>query len=318
MKSFLLLQLLAITLWANAHIFVYHRFGDDRHPSTNTTIEDLRAEFEHFKKNGYEVVPLEKLVSALREKKSIPDNWVVLTIDDNFKSFYENALEVFKEYNYPFSMFVYVEATQRGYSDFLTWEQLREVKRYGGIEFHSYAHGRMTQMSNEEIKKDFDKGLAIFEKELGVKPKFFSYPYGDYSPRVKEIVKGYGFDAIVNQNMGAVSHFSDVYDLDRTALVGKSNLQQYLKYKALDANWIEPIGFPKDSTLTYLHVETNEKAEVGGVHITAHGWQEVKLTDGDFRIKLDKKLTKTRNRVVVSIGNKISTRILIKDKYGTR
>lgn len=318
MKSILLLLLTAITLWANAHIFVYHRFGDSRYPSTNTSIEELRHEFEYFKTNGYEVVPLAKLVAALKDKKDIPDNWVVLTIDDNFKSFYTNALEVFKEYDYPFSVFVYVEATQKKYPDYLTWEQLREISKYGSLEFHSYGHHHMTHLSDKEIKEDFEKGLALFEKELQLKPTVFTYPYGEYSNRVQKIAKSYGFDAIINQNMGAVASFSDVYDMDRTALVGKSNLKLYLRYKALDARWIEPTVFPEDSTLKSLHVKTDEKAKHGGVYITGHGWFQTELKNGNFNLELSKELTNKRTRILISVGNKISSKLLIKDKYGTK
>ena len=318
MKPLLLLLLTTVTLWADAHIFVYHRFGDSRYPTTNTTIEELKNEFEYFKNNGYKVVPLEKLTSTLKQKKAVPNNWIVLTIDDNFKSFYTNGLSVFKEYNYPFSVFVYVEATQKKYPDYLTWEQLRELKKYGSIEFHSYGHKHMTYLSDDEIKEDFKKGLALFEKELQIKPKVFTYPYGEYSPRVQKIAKSYGFDAIINQNMGAVSDFSNVYDMDRTALVGKSNLKLYLRYKALNAKWKEPTIFPQNSILKSLHVETDEKAKNGGVYVTGHGWLQAKLKDGDFNMELNKKLINKRSRIVISVGNKISTKLLIKDKYGTR
>ncbi len=318
MKPLLLLLFVSMTLWADAHIFVYHRFGDSRYPTTNTTIEELRKEFAYFKKNGYEVVPLKTLATALKEKKEIPNNWIVLTIDDNFKSFFTNALSVFKEYDYPFSVFVYVEATQKKYPDYLSWEELREIKKYGSIEFHSFGHKHMTYLSDDEIREDFDKGLALFEKELNLKPHFFTYPYGEYSPRVQKIAKSYGFDALINQNMGAVSSFSDPYDMDRTALVGKSNIKLLLRYKALDARWKKPMNFPKDGVLTSVHVETDEKAKKGGVYVTGHGWQETKLKDGDFEMELNKKLTNKRSRIVISVGNKISTKLLIKDKYGTR
>ena len=39
MKYFLLLCLSYFYLNANAHIFVYHRFGDSKHQSTNTTLK---------------------------------------------------------------------------------------------------------------------------------------------------------------------------------------------------------------------------------------------------------------------------------------
>ena len=176
-------------MWADAHIFVYHRFGDSRYPSTNTTIEELKKEFAYFKNNGYEVIPLEKLITALKQKKDIPDNWVILTIDDSYKSFYTNGLKVFKEYNYPFSLFIPVEAIEKRYPDYTTWKELKEISKYGSLEYHSYGHKHMTYLSDDEIKEDFEKGLALFEKELQIKPKVFSYPYGEYNPRVKKIAK---------------------------------------------------------------------------------------------------------------------------------
>ena len=39
-------------LQADAHIFVYHRFGDSRHPSTNTSLAELRKETELLIKKG--------------------------------------------------------------------------------------------------------------------------------------------------------------------------------------------------------------------------------------------------------------------------
>ena len=44
MKYFLLLCVSYFYLNADAHIFVYHRFGDDKHQSTNTTIKELEKE----------------------------------------------------------------------------------------------------------------------------------------------------------------------------------------------------------------------------------------------------------------------------------
>ena len=315
MKSFWLVLCLSVMVWADAHIFIYHRFNDSRYPTTNTTLEELRREFDYFKKNGYEVIPLEKLVNALHNKETIPDNWVVLTIDDNYKSFYEHGLALFKEYSYPFSMFVYVGATEQKYGDFMSWDQLKEIAKYGSLEFHSMNHPHMTELSDEALKKDFDEGLALFEKRLGMKPRYFSYPFGEFSPRVKTIATSYGFQAILNQTMGAVASFSDPLDLDRSALVGKSDLGGFLKYKALETTWFEPTFLGEDGKLTSLHVKAQTNATKGGIYISEHGYQEVSLSDGIFKAELNKILTKERTRVIVSVGNKISTKLLVKDKF---
>lgn len=59
-------------LWADAHIFVYHRFDDTRFPSADTSTEQLVKQFEYFKQNGYEVVPLEKMLEKIEKKKPYP------------------------------------------------------------------------------------------------------------------------------------------------------------------------------------------------------------------------------------------------------
>ncbi|MDX1808731.1 MAG: polysaccharide deacetylase family protein [Sulfurospirillaceae bacterium] len=318
LSKILLLSLLsAITLWADAHIFVYHRFGDSRYPSTDTTKSELRKEFEYFKQNHYKVIPLDKLISALEKKEKIPDNWVVLTIDDNFKSFYQNGLEIFKEYNYPFTMFVYVKATDKKYRDYLSWKELNEIKKYGSLAFHSYAHGHLTFMSDEEIKADFKKGLTIFEKNLHIKPKYFSYPFGEFTQRVKKVAKSFGFEAIINQNIGAVGQNSDIFDLDRGALVGKTNLHYLLSLKSLKATWIEPVSEPKDKILKRIKVHTESNAKKAEIYVTGYGWSDVPMKKGLVDHIMNKKLNNGRNRVIVKVGNKISTKLLIKDNYGT-
>jgi len=315
MKSFWLSLLVACTVWADAHIFIYHRFNDDRYPTTNTSLSELRKNFEYFKNNGYEVVPLATLVNALKAKSSIPDNWVVLTIDDNYKSFYNHGFALFKEYGYPFSMFVMVEGTEKKYGDYMSWEELKEIGNYGSLEFHSYAHLHMATLSDEALKMDFDKGLTLFEKHLGFKPRYFSYPYGEFTPRVSAIARTYGFEAILNQNTGAVASFSDPYTLDRNALVGKSDLKRYLGYKALDAQWIEPTTLASDGKIHSLHVNTASKSTKGGVYISGHGYQDVALENGVFNVSINKKANQERTRIMVSVGNAISTQLLIIDKY---
>jgi peptidoglycan/xylan/chitin deacetylase (PgdA/CDA1 family) len=315
MKSFWLSLFVASMVWADAHIFIYHRFNDDRYPTTNTSLQELRNNFEYFKNNGYEVVPLAKLVNALKTNSSIPDNWVVLTIDDNYKSFYNHGFALFKEYDYPFSMFVMVEGTEKKYGDYMSWEELKEIGKFGSLEFHSYAHPHMATLSDEALKADFDKGLALFEQHLGFKPRYFSYPYGEFTPRVSAIAHDYGFEAILNQNTGAVASFSDPYTLDRNALVGKSDLKRYLSYKALDAQWIEPNTLLNDGGIQSLHVNTLSKSTKGGVYISGYGYQDVTLENGVFKLPINKKANQERTRIMVSVGNAISTKLLIIDKY---
>ncbi|NPA73595.1 MAG: polysaccharide deacetylase family protein [Epsilonproteobacteria bacterium] len=307
---------LPLFLFADAHIFVYHRFGDKRYTSTSTPISQLKNEFEYLKKNGYKVVKLSTLVQALKNKEKISDKWVVLTIDDSYRSFYENGLEVFKKYGYPFTIFVYVKSVENKYPDYTSWKELKTISKYGEIAYHSYSHPHMTYKSDDFLKKDFAKGLRIFEKRMGFKPKYFAYPYGEFDNRVKNIAKSFGFQAILNQNIGAIDKNSDLFDLDRIALTGNANLKVDLAYKHLNAVWIKPKNYPTNGILKQIvaKLDSNDTKDID-YYLSNYGWHKAKIKNGYVSVDIDKKLSKGRNRIALKIKNKIAIKLLIKDKY---
>lgn len=298
---------------ADAHIFVYHRFDDSRYPSTNISESKLIKDFEYLKNNGYKVIPLKKLIKALKEKREIKDNWVVLTIDDGYKSFYDNGLKIFKKYNYPFTLFISTKPTQKEYRDFMSWEDIKETLKYGEIGFHSHSHPHLVKLSSKEIEEDTKKGIEIFQKELGFRPKYYAYPYGEYDNKVKEIIKSFGFDAILNQNIGAVNKYSDIYDLNRIAVVNGVNITSKLRLKYLNAIWIEPKNYPKDSMLKKIKVKIFEDVKKAQIYITGFGWRWVDVKSGIIEENLNIRLNKSRVRVIVKIKNsKINSKILVK------
>ena len=59
-------------------------------------------------------------------------------------------------------------------------------------------------------------------------------------------------------------------------------------------------------------------ATKGGLYISGHGYQDMSITDGEFKHEINKTVNQERTRVMVSVGNAISTKLLVKDLYGTR
>ena len=313
MKKLLFLLALYAYSFSDSHIFVYHRFGDPKHPSTNTSLEHLQTQFEYFKTHNYKVVPLEDILNKVRNKEDIPSNWVALTIDDSFKSFYKNGLPLFKKYNYPFSIFVYVEAVQRRYKDFTTWEQLKEINKYGSIGLHSYSHAHLLKISKDELIKDTKKALTLFEKNLGFKPNIYVYPYGEYTQDIENTIKSFGFTAVLNQSSGSVNKHSDVFDINRIALVGNTNIKHKLRYNTLPVQWIQPNIYPKNGILTKVIARVNPKIKKLKLYVTGHGWRDIKVKDGLINETLNIKLKRKRSRVILgtTVFN-ISTKLIIK------
>ena len=307
---FFALQAMAL---ADAHIFNYHRFGDDRHPSTNISEENLRAQFDFFKNKGYEIIPLSKLVEAIKNGEEIPDNWVVLTVDDGYKSFYENGLPIFIEYGYPFALMVYVEASARKYGDFMTFEEIKEAEKYGEIGYHSYGHLHMVGLSDERLEHDFKDGIRIFEKHMGYKPKYFAYPYGEYNDKIRNMSVEYGLEVLLAQNSGAVSKESDLLDLDRIPLMNGTDLPAALASKFLKAEWIMPKDYPKNNKIDEVVIKTDENASFGHFFATGKGTKKVALKEGEMRIKFKEPIDRFKVRMSLKVNGKTTTKILVKD-----
>jgi len=318
LRKLLLLSSLCLYLAAEAHIFVYHRFDDPRYPSTNTTLKELEREFTYLKTHGYKVIPLKKLAIALKRGVPIDPKWVVLTIDDGFKSFLK-ALPLFKKFGYPFTIFVATKPIEGKYPDFLSWKDLRTISQYGEIALHSHAHPHLCDLSDQKIIADTQKAIDLFQKHLSFIPTSYAYPYGEYNERVRKIIEKFGFEIICNQNRGAIDKTSDPKDIDRIALVGKSNLKSALHIKHLDAQWIEPKIYPHDRILRSIVAHIDPIYKKAQVYATGYGWKKVAVKDGVIVFHPNYRLKKRRVRVIIKVkDSKISTKLLVRSRYGAK
>ncbi|KEA45396.1 polysaccharide deacetylase [Campylobacter mucosalis] len=315
MRILFLLVFGFVFAFADAHIFVYHRFDDPKHSSTNISTEILRKQFDYIKQKGYEVVPLEMMVERLKNGEDVPNNWVVLVVDDGYKSFYRNGLPVFKEYGYPFTLFVYVEASARKYGDYMSFDEIKETSKYGDIQYHSYAHLHMVGLDDDRLKQDFSDGIAVFEKYMGKKPKYFAYPYGEYDERVIKKAKEFGFEALLNQNTGAVSAKSDRFDLNRTPLKDETSMDVAFADEYLDAKWIFPKDYPKNNVIDELSIIVDDKNATKAKFFVSglSSYKSVDIKDGVFYYKFKNPLDKYKVRISLKIGRKTTTKILVKD-----
>lgn len=318
-KLFLLLfsLLSPYFLFADGHIFVYHRFDDTRYPTTNISTKELRKEFNYLKKNGYKVVPLIEIIKKVNANEEVPSKWVAFSIDDGFKSFYTHGLKVFKEYHYPFTLFIAVKYTEKNYKDYVSWSQLKEISKYGQVEFHSYGHGHFGQMSDAKIKADMDRGLALMKQHLDYEPTLFVYPYGEYDDRVATVIEQYGFKAIFNQNIGAVQGVcSDAHDIDRSAVVGSNahDFKLYLKFQELcGVDFKQPSVYPKDKIVKTVEVTLEDKSITSAdIFISNNGWTKVKVNNGKILWHANKRVKLNRIKIGVKVKSKIKLMVLSK------
>ena len=192
---------------------MYHRFEENKYPSTNIRVNDFKSHLEMIRKNEIKFINPsnfeEELINNKKERK------LLLTIDDGYQSFYEKAWPILKDLKIPFILFVSTrEVGKRGY---MSWEDIREIEKYDFVEIgnHSHTHEYLIDFTNEEIRKDLTNSINIFKKELGKNSNFFSYPFGEYSTDLKKIVIDLGFKYAFGQHSGVVDHTKNYFEMPR-------------------------------------------------------------------------------------------------------
>ena len=191
---------------------MYHRFDESKYPSTNIQMDVFKQQIKIIRNSKYKFYnpkDLEKNFHTTKAEKKI-----LITIDDAFSSFYENAWPYLKKEKIPFILFVSTEAI--GKSGYMTWDQIKELEKESIVHIgnHSHTHDYLVDLENDIFIKDIDTANAIFIKNIGYNPIFFSYPFGEYSNLIKEqITKNFKFS--FGQHSGVIDINKDRYELPR-------------------------------------------------------------------------------------------------------
>ena len=192
---------------------MYHRFEENKYPSTNIKIHDFKKQLEIIKKNKIKFINPknfeEELINNKKQRK------ILLTIDDGFLSFYQNAWPILKKNKIPFILFV--STREVGSFNYMNWDQIKEINKEEFVEIgnHSHTHEYLIDENNLTIKADIQKSIEIFKKKLGKNSVFFSYPFGEYSINFKKIIKSLGFKYAFGQHSGVIDDTKNFYELPR-------------------------------------------------------------------------------------------------------
>ncbi len=191
---------------------MYHRFNENKYPSTNIKMDIFIQQMETIKELGYEFYHPELFINELlkpKEKKKI-----LITIDDGFKSFYKEAWPYLKKNKIPFILFISTEPI--GKNGYMTWDEILEIEnsKIGFIGHHSHTHEYLIDMDEKEFIEDIDTATKIFKKKLGYVPPIFSYPFGEYSLFMKNYISK-NFEIAFGQHSGIIDINKDKFELPR-------------------------------------------------------------------------------------------------------
>lgn len=166
-----------------ATLLIYHRVGG----GTSNELDLPVVEFERQMRvlAEHDVVSLDDALDRLDAGDEAPS--LVITFDDGFEDVFESAWPILRELQLPFTIYLasaytgtemrWEGATATGAPGRgLTWDQLQEMVDSGlcTIGNHTHSHVAPGLLSDAEL----DACNAAIERNLGVSPKHFTYPWG--------------------------------------------------------------------------------------------------------------------------------------------
>ena len=191
---------------------MYHRFNENKYPSTNIKMNIFHQQIQIIKSLKYEFYDPKFLIPEFEKPKD--NKKILITIDDGFKSFYNEAWPYLKEKKIPFILFISTEPV--GKNGYMNWEEIREINNseFGFIGHHSHTHEYLIDMSEDQFIDDIETSTKIFKDKLGYSPLIFSYPFGEYSLFMKRYISD-NFKIAFGQHSGIIDINKDKFELPR-------------------------------------------------------------------------------------------------------
>lgn len=175
------------------------------------------------------VIPLQRLISAIRGGPSLPPRPLVLTFDEGFADFYWTVAPLLASRELPATLFVASGAIHPpggrapGWrlppAPMINWRQVVGLDAYGiEIGGHSRTHPDLDTLPVREMRAEVEYCKRDLEEALGHAVSSFSYPHGYSSPAVRRAVRHAGWSSACAGANRFASPADDAFRLPRLTM----------------------------------------------------------------------------------------------------
>ncbi|MBX3049854.1 MAG: polysaccharide deacetylase family protein [Caldilineaceae bacterium] len=197
--------------------------------------ELFASHLDRIQAEGYTTISLYDLQAYLWTGAPLPEKPVVITFDDGYRDNFTNAFPLLAERGMIATIFVITDFMDEERPAYLTWEMAREMLAAGiSIESHGRNHISLKNQDKDYLVWQALGSLETIEYEVGVRPRFVSYPAGEFDDLTIEIFKSANYWAGFTTIQGATHSTDDPFRMHRVRVRHSTDPDELARVLALD------------------------------------------------------------------------------------
>jgi len=240
---------------SGAKVLLYHSISNQKSIDPlglRVSVENFNEQLNYLLQEDYEI----SLLSDIVQKRKFHKNVIAITFDDGYLDNLEVAAPVLNKYKISATLFIstaYLNGDQPSINywdkwDHLSADQLKSLIKSGfEIGSHSHLHHKLNDFSDEELEYQIRSSKEVLEDiveslpsnaSIGGDVEIFSYPYGFYNERVKNVVRNCGFKSACCNIIGMNDSNADLFELKRISILANDSLDEFKSKLNGDYNWL--------------------------------------------------------------------------------
>ena len=194
--------------------------------------EQFEAQMEYLAAEGYTTITIDEMMDALENGTSLPEKSVIITFDDGYADNYEYVYPILKKYGFKATIFLIYDFTN-AYPNYLTWDQVAEMKASGLIHFesHTMTHANLAELTSvDELRHEIADSHDLLSEKLGYDMHYIAYPGGRVNEEIERITSAAGYRGGFTVHYGLSTPAEGRYQMDRIPIFG-ANMHTLTRFK---------------------------------------------------------------------------------------
>jgi len=197
--------------------------------------ELFAAHLDRMQAEGYSTISLYALVAYIQQGEPLPEKPVIITFDDGYRDNYENAFPLLRERQMTATFFLVIDFIDRERPEYLTWDMVREMYTGGmSIEVHGVDHTTLRGRSQADLEFQALRSYETIRDRIGVRPRFLSYPAGEYDDATIAIFRSANYWAGVTTVQGATHSSENLFELHRIRMRNTTTPDELIRLLQLE------------------------------------------------------------------------------------